>query len=241
MSEAALREREVKRHWAEPGSKHDALVKSAKVVLPSAVGVLVAFLLMAPLTNRGEVSFILDKNQVDTAPERMRIEAARYNGKDDKGQAFEISAQRAIQQSSDQPIVDIGGMMARLALAKGPAQIQANRARYNLDEQSVVVPGAVRVSGPEGEQLLTRDVGIDLKSRMVASRGPAVARMPVGQFRAGRLQADLGERVVAANGGVSGKVELGTFTAPRATADLDRRTVVLDGGVRLKITQGAVR
>ena len=241
MSEAAVREREFKQHWAEPGSKHDALVKTAKVVLPSAVGVLIAFLLMAPLTKRGEVSFILDKNQVDTAPERMRIEAARYNGKDDKGQAFEISAERAIQQSSDEPIVDISGMMARLSLAKGPAQIQANQGRYNLDEQSVTVAGPVRVTGPDGEQLLTRDVDIDLKSRMVASRGPAVARMPIGQFQAGRLQADLGERVVAANRGVSGKVELGTFTAPRMRADLDSRVVVLDGGVRLKITQGAVR
>lgn len=241
MSEAALREREVKRHWAEPGSRHDALVRAAKVGLPSAVGVLVAFLLMTPLAKDTEVSFVLDKNQVDTAPERMRIESARYTGKDDKGQPFVISANQAIQQSSDEPIVNIRGMLARLGLAKGPAEIRAIRGRYNIDQQKVAVVGPVRVSGPEGEQLLTRDVNIDLKSRTVASRGPAVARTPVGQFEAGRLQADLGERVVAANGGVSGRVELGTFTAPRARADLDDRTVVLDGGVRLKITQGAVR
>ena len=241
MSEAAIREREVKRHWAEPGSRHDALVKAAKVGLPSLVGVLVAFLLMAPITNRAEVSFILDKNEVETAPERMRVESARYQGRDDKGQPFEISAAQAIQQTSDEPIVDIRGMLARLGLAKGPAEIRAVQGRYNIDQQKVAVSGPVRVSGPEGEQLLTRDVDIDLKTRTVASRGPALARMPVGQFQAGRLQADLGERVVAANGGVSGRVELGTFPAPRATADLDARTVVLDGGVRLKITQGAVR
>ena len=72
MSEAAVRDREVKRHWAEPGSRHDLLVKAAKVGLPAGVGVLIAFLALAPLARNSEVSFILDKNQVETAPERMR-------------------------------------------------------------------------------------------------------------------------------------------------------------------------
>jgi len=31
MSEAATREREVKRHWAEPGSRHDMVVRWAKI------------------------------------------------------------------------------------------------------------------------------------------------------------------------------------------------------------------
>ena len=76
---------------------------------------------------RQEVSFILDKNQVETAPERMRIEAARYQGKDDKGQPFTIRAQRAVQPTSDQPIVDIRGMFARLGLASGPATIPSSK------------------------------------------------------------------------------------------------------------------
>ncbi len=241
MSEAALRDRAHKQHWAEPGSRHDALVRALKIGLPSAVGVLAALLLMAPLTKQAEVSFILDKKKVNTAPERMRVEAARYTGRDDKGQPFEISAQQAIQQSSDLPIVDIQGMMARLGLAEGPAAIQAARGRYDLDRQQVAVNGPVRVSGPEGEQLVTRDVMVNLRERQVQSTGPVVARMPVGQFRAGNLSADLGARTVTLTDGVSGRVELGQFTAPRARADIDARTVVLDGGVRLKIVQGAVR
>ena len=100
MSEAAIREHERKTHWAVPGSRHDQLVRGAKVALPSAVGVLIAFLALAPLDKEGDVSFILDKNKVDSAPERMRVEAARYTGQDDKGQRFEIVAQSAVQQRS---------------------------------------------------------------------------------------------------------------------------------------------
>jgi len=212
MSEAAKRELAQKRHWAEPGSRHDRVVRVTKVVLPVAIIALAALLLVAPFDKRGDVSFILDKNKVDEAQERMRVEAARYTGTDDKGQMFAIGADRAIQPTSDQPVVAIEGMRARLDLARGPLSIVALRGRYNLDEQRVAIDGPVRVAGPDGYRLETRDVGIDLKSRQLASRGRVSGAMRLGEFEAGRLSADLGTR-----------------------------EVLLTGGARLKIVQGAVR
>src|SRR5215212_8663326 len=101
MSEAASRVRTAKQGWAVPGSAHDRLVRWSKVVLPSAVGVLIAILMLAPLDKKDDVSFILDKKKVENAPERMRVESARYTGTDDKGQRFVISAKQAVQQTSD--------------------------------------------------------------------------------------------------------------------------------------------
>src|SRR3954449_1181550 len=117
---ATTRQRASSQRWAQPGSGHDQLVKWTKIVLPSAVGVLVAILAVAPLDKKGDVSFILDKKKVQSAPERMRVEEARYTGTDDKGQLFEIVANRAIQPSSDNPLVDISGMLARLNQNQGP-------------------------------------------------------------------------------------------------------------------------
>jgi lipopolysaccharide export system protein LptC len=241
MSDQATSERAVKRGWAVPGSRHDSLVGVAKVALPSAVGVLFAFLVMAPLAKRGEVSFILDKKKVETAPERMRVETARYSGSDNKGQPFVIQAKSAVQPSSDQPIVNIQGIMVRLGLANGPANIRADQGRYNMDEQRVAVVGPITVNGPQGEDLATRDVKIDLNTRQLASDGQVQGRLPQGTFQAGKLQADLGERKVALTNGVTGKLELGTFSAARMHADLDNRVVVLDGNVRLKIVQGGLK
>src|SRR3954447_12849638 len=212
MSDAAARTRVAKQSWATPGSAHDRIVRWSKIVLPSAVGVLIAVLMLAPLDKHGDVSFILDKKKVANAPERMRVETARYVGADDKGQKFQITANRAIQRSSDVPIVDVEGMFAQLALANGPLMILANQGRYDLDSQKVDVNGPVRVVGPDGYRLETRDVKVDLKSRQLASDGPVAGQMRLGQFQAGKLQADLGSR-----------------------------TVVLNGGARLKVVQGAVR
>ena len=212
MSEAATQGRAVKQRWAGPGSAHDRLVRFTKIALPSAVGGLIAILAIAPLDKRGDVSFILDKKKVENAPERMRVEQARYVGTDNKGQRFVMVAQRALQRSSDVPLVDIQGMNAQLALDRGPMIIIANRGQYNLDTQRVAINGPVRVAGPDNYRLATRDVLVDLKQRQLASGGPVAGQITLGQFQAGRLHANLNDR-----------------------------TVVLDGGARLKIVQGTVR
>ena len=196
MSEAATRERLFRQHWAVPGSSHDRLVRFAKVALPSAVGALIAILAFAPLDKEGDASFILDKNQVDNAPERMRVKSARYVGEDNRGQKFSIEAASAIQRSSDVPIVDISGMTARLALSQGPLVILANHARYDLEEQKVAVSGPVRVVGPDGYRLETRDVRVDLKQRRLTNSGRVFGAMRLGQFTATSLSADLGARTV---------------------------------------------
>ena len=211
MSEAATRERAFRQLWAVPGSNHDRLVRLAKVALPSAVGVLIAILAFAPLDKEGDASFILDKKKVDNAPERMRVEAARYVGEDNRGQKFSVEAASAVQQRSDVPIVDINGMMARLAMAQGPLTILANLARYDLEDQKIAIRGPVRVIGPDGYRIETRDVTVDLKERRLTSAGPVSGAMRLGQFRAASISADLGERTVTLR------------------------------GARLKIVQGAVR
>ena len=198
--------------WAEPGSGHDQLIRWSKIALPAAVGVLVAILALAPLQKKGDVSFILDKKKVQSAPERMRVEAARYSGTDEKGQQFVMTANRAIQRTSDTPIVDIRGMQAKIDQTRGPMHIVADQGRYNLDTQRVAVDGPVKVAGADGFTLNTSNVIVDMKTQQLASQGPAEGATNLGQFKASRI-----------------------------SADLTNHTVVLDGGARLKIVQGAVR
>jgi lipopolysaccharide export system protein LptC len=174
--------------------------------------VLIAVLALAPLDKKGDVSFILDKKKVESAHERMRVEAARYVGTDDKGQKFQIVARNAVQPSSDVPVVNINGMFAQLQQPQGQLMIGANKGRYNLDTQKIAIDGPVRVVGGDGYRLATRDVTVDMKQRKLQSSGPVSGAMRLGEFQAGQLKADLGSR-----------------------------TVVLDGGARLKIVQGAVR
>ena len=209
MSEAADRRHEIKRHWAEPGGRHDDVIRAVKYGLPIVIVVLIFLLAIAPFERRGDVSFILDKNKVDEAKERMRVEQARYVGEDNKGQKFQIVADRAVQQSSNVPIVMIEGVRGRLNLSKGPLDIAANKGRYNLEQEQVQIDGPIRLAGPDGYRLATRDVRVDLDKRTMQSTGPASGAMRLGQFQAGNLSADLDERVVRLNNGVRLKIQQG--------------------------------
>ena len=64
MADSAASPGAGKNRWAVPGSVHDRLVRWAKVLLPSAVGALIAILAVAPLGKKNDVSFILDKKKV---------------------------------------------------------------------------------------------------------------------------------------------------------------------------------
>ena len=212
MSEAAVRARAERRRWAEPGSRHDRIVKLAKIVLPVGGLALLALLALSPFERDGDVSFILDKKEVERAEERMRIESARYVGEDSSGNKFVIRAERAVQPTSDEPLVNIEGMRARLELDNGPLGMAALKGQYDLDRKLIAVVGPIHVAGPDGYGLRTRDVTVDLAGHQLRSAGPVSGRMELGEFEAGRL-----------------------------SADLDSRVVRLEDGVRLKIRQGAVR
>lgn len=212
MSEAATRERMVKRRWAVPGSAHDRFVGLLKIALPALIGVLIAYLALAPLNRGEEFSFLLDKKEVAVAEERMRVLSAQYRGQDSKGRPFVIGADSAIQATSADPVVDIEGMAARMLLENGPATLSAPTARYNLEEETVAVSGPVIFNAADGYRLETRDVRVDLN-----------------------------DRTMTGDAGVSGQMPLGSFSADRISADLSSRTVTLTGRARLHIKQGGSR
>jgi lipopolysaccharide export system protein LptC len=149
---------------------------------------------------------VLDKNKVDIANERLRIQSARYRGADAKGQAFVLTAGSAVQKSSAEPVVQLSNLAAAIRLADGPAEVRAERGRYDMDSEQVAVDGPIAFRSADGYQLDTRDSTIDLKTRRLTGTGR-----------------------------IDGKTPLGAFSGDSMTADLDKRTVRIDGNARLRI------
>ncbi|HEX8257511.1 MAG TPA: LPS export ABC transporter periplasmic protein LptC, partial [Allosphingosinicella sp.] len=200
MSDLAEDRRRAKRGWAAPGGMHDWLMRFLKVALPAGVGLLLAYLLLSPLSKEKEISFLLDKNKVDVARERLKTQKAEYRGLDDKGRAFSIQAAQAVQAKSSDPVVDIGGMAARIQLQEGPATITADKARYNMDTQKVDVLGPILITAPDGYRLETSDVQVDLNTHRLGSDAGVEGRMPLGRFSADQMRADLPSRKVVLSG-----------------------------------------
>ena len=200
MSVQADQQRDVRRQWARPGGSHDRMVGLLKNWLPVAVGVLAALLATAPFTGREGVSFVLDKNKVEVAKDRMRLTEALYRGEDSKGQPFSLRAGSAVQKSSREPVVDLNSLSARILLDDGPAVITAQKGRYDMETERVGIDGPVQFEAAGGYRLTTRDVGVDLKTRRMKSAGRVDGRMPVGVFSADHLEADMVARTVTLQG-----------------------------------------
>lgn len=200
MSEMGDRTRDLRRRWAAPHGSHDRLVGFLGWVLPSAIGVLAAFLAIAPLAIRNEISFVLAKDKVEVAKERMRVTAATYRGEDAKGQPFSLKAGSAVQATSREPVVRLNDLSAEIQLQDGPAQMRADRGRYDMNKETVAVDGPILFTAADGYRLETSDVAVDLKSRQVTSTGAVTGKMPLGNFSASTMRADLPNRVVTLEG-----------------------------------------
>lgn len=212
MSERAERERQHRRLWAATGSSHDRLIRFLRRSLPLMIGVTGALLLFSPFTQRSEISFLLSKDKVDVAQERMRVTSAEYRGQDNKGQPFALIAGSAVQKSSAEPVVKMENLSGAINLAAGPATIAALAGSYDMDSEEVRVPGLVKLRGAQGYRIDAANVAIDMKNRSLAGQG-----------------------------GVNGALNVGTFSANQLQADLDARIVRLTGNARLHINQGVLK
>ena len=193
----------LRRNAAPPGGSWDRLVAALKLALPAGAVAVFATCLIWPLTTQREFSFILSKDRVAAAQERLRMDRAVYRGEDSKGQSFIIAAASAVQKTSDTPIVELRDISAELRTADGPARAVANVGRYDLERERIDIVGPVKLESASGYRLDTSDVSVDLATRRVTSSGAVTGRMPLGSFEAGRLRADLAGRSVILDKGAS--------------------------------------
>ena len=212
MSERADLDRTMRRMWATSGSSHDKVVRILRYGLPLVIGVVAAVLVFSPFTQRAEISFLLSKDKVEMAKERMKVTRAEYRGQDAKGQPFALLAGSAVQKSSAEPIVRMTDLSGAIRLNDGPATIVAKQSAYHMDTEKVDVPGLVQVKSANGYRIDASNVAVDLKTRSLAGQG-----------------------------GVNGSLNIGQFSANQLSADLDRRIVRLQGNARLRINQGVLK
>jgi lipopolysaccharide export system protein LptC len=206
----ALRSR--RQRFAAPGGAHDAVVNFLVRALPVGVGIIAALMVITPLSPRGEVSFLLDRNEVSVIDERLSVDNAMYRGRDDLGRPFSITAGEAVQRSSAEGLVRMDDLIAQLLLPEGPARLSAIGGTYDLESEVVAVEGPIELVAVDGYRMTANGVSLDLE-----------------------------EREMVGKSGVEGEIPAGSFSARSMRADLAARTLTLEGDARLTMVPGKVR
>jgi lipopolysaccharide export system protein LptC len=212
MSAQADIQRTARQKFALPGGRHDRLVRTLRVALPSVIGVLLAVLAFSPFSNTQEMSFVLAKDEVNLATERLRVGNALYRGEDTKGRPFSLSAGSAVQKSAADPLLRMTDLSGRLVMDNGPATLSAGQGTYDMKAEKIRVDGPLSFASGDGFKLVASNVEFLMKPKTMQSFGP-----------------------------VNGSTRVGTFSAARMTADAEARIVRLEGSARLQINQGALK
>jgi lipopolysaccharide export system protein LptC len=215
MTAEADLQRDRRRTFAAPGSPLDRIVRWLAVGLPALVGVIAALMIITPLSPRGEVSFVLDRNKVAVAEDRLRVDNAVYRGADAQGRPFSLSAGQAVQRSVTEPVVQMRELVARILLSQGPAVLSADAGRYNFEAETVAVDGTVEFEAADGYRMTTRGVSVDLRERALVGSGGVEGAVPAGTFSADAIRADLSERTVALVGNARLRMVPGRLQDPR--------------------------
>lgn len=203
-----------RQHFAAPGGSHDRLVGFLVRALPMGVGVLAALMIITPLSPRGEISFLLDRNEVAVIQERLRVDNALYRGQDAKGRPFSLTADEAVQRSSVEGIVRMDEIIARMLLAEGPARVVAPGGQYDINEEVVAVNGTMRMQAADGYRMRASGVSLDLNNKTLEGAGGVEGAIPAGTFSANRLDADLDERRITLSGNARLRMEPGKLRMP---------------------------
>ena len=206
----ALRGR--RRRFAAPGGSHDKLVRLLAVALPMGIGIVAALIILVPLGSRGEVSFLLDRNKVETVDNRLAVGNALYRGEDNEGRPFSLTAAQAQQRSQAEGLVRLDDLVAQVLLPEGPARVTAQGGVYDLQDQQVATRGPVLLTAADGYRMIARGVSVDLPAKQLTGAG-----------------------------GINGEIPAGTFRADRMEANLATRTITLDGNARIRMVPGELR
>lgn len=207
--------RSARQHFAAPGGRHDKVVRFLARALPMGVGVIAALMIVTPLSPRGEISFLLDRNKVEVIDERLRVDNAMYRGSDVQGRPFSLTAGEAVQRSGAEGIVRLRDLVARILLAEGPASVRADYGRYDIRDEVVEVPGGVVITAADGYRLEARGVAVDLPAKRLIGTGGVSGSIPAGTFAANRLEADLEARTIALAGNARFSMVPGKLRMPR--------------------------
>jgi lipopolysaccharide export system protein LptC len=169
MLARADRQRTRSQRWAAPGGSHDFIVRALKVILPSIIGGLLALMAFSPFTNQRELSFILAKDKIDKAEDRMRVSEAIYRGEDNQGRPFFLRAGSAVQKSAAIPRLGMSDLVGQITTKDGIASIKAGQSVYDLAAETVQVPGALSFDSGTGYQLIATNTLLSLNTRKLKS------------------------------------------------------------------------
>lgn len=170
------------------GRGYSVFVKVLKFTLPLAalviIGVLIARLSEDP--QQKNLSSLSSKEK--TAPGQIELIQAKYEGVDDQGRPYTVTADKAARVMNAPDAVVFENPLADITLRdKTWVAVKAKSGYFDRTAETLSLKGEVSVFHDSGYELFLQELTINLKEKTAATSLPVRAQGPLGTIAAGSM------------------------------------------------------
>jgi lipopolysaccharide export system protein LptC len=191
-------------------SSYSLFVGTMKLVLPALAVAIVLLVVVWPQLAPDERSFrvgVSDISEEDAGT--LTMTNARFQGHDEQGRPFTVSADSASQANSGAELIELDKVHADITLADGAwVSVTADSGTYHRSDEDLTLQGSVNLFHDRGFEMRTERVEVDLKAGKATSDTAVEGQGPSGTLKAeGFRVLNKGERIQ-----FTGKSRLKIFT-----------------------------
>lgn len=156
---------------------YSSVVRSLRIAVPALGILLLVLFFLWPIVTAIRLPSI-DKAQI--SGDRTELVNPRYEGQDEGGQRFLLTAERAIQSRATPDQVALIAPTASLTRADNSegTKLIAKQGTYMDKEQHLNLNEDVTLTTPEGNQFVTSAADIDLEHKVVSGTAPVTGSGP---------------------------------------------------------------
>lgn len=180
-------------------NSYSIFVGFMKVLLPALAVALILLVVIWPQLGQDDGQFRIRVSDISLEQaDSLSMLNARFEGVDDRGQPFMLTADEASQTAGDENLVHLALPKGDMTLEDGTwLAMTARDGRYNRDTQVLELNGEVTLFHDQGFELRTETARIDLEAGTAGGSDPVEGQGPFGNLASeGFRVLDRGERIV---------------------------------------------
>ena len=167
--------------------RHTRVVRGLRRMLPAAAATVVATYVVIVMQTMGweglpqiEISQII--------PENLTMHNPRYEGFNDDGGSYVVTAKTAVQDLTDLSRITLNGIVGDLEDAnKTKTNLKATRGFYNSKASTLELYDGIDIVSESGLHARLTRANVDTKKNVVVSKTPVVVEMPGGTIRSNEM------------------------------------------------------
>lgn len=168
--------------------RHTRLVRTLRRLLPAVAAVVVATYVAIVLQTIGWMQGLPKLEISKIVPENLTMHNPRYQGFNDDGGSYVVSAKTAVQDLTDLSRVTLNGIVGDLEDAnKTKTKLKAVHGFYNSKTSELELYDGIDVISESGLHARLSRATVHTKKNVVESKEPVVVEMPGGTIRSNEM------------------------------------------------------